>query len=54
MAFLAKTTGTSSSAATMAAMPMPLASMVSTLLMGFAANRRFHSRAISRNRWMSI
>ena len=33
---------------------MPLASMVSTLLMGLPANSRFHSRAISRNRGISI
>ena len=54
MDFLANTTGTLSSLATMAAMPMPLASMVSTLLMGLPANRRFHSRAISRNSGISI
>ena len=54
MDFLANTTGTLNSLATMAAMPMPLASMVSTLLMGLPANRRFHSFAISRNSGMSI
>ena len=54
MDFLANTTGTLNSLATTAAMPMPLASMVSTLLMGLPSNRCFHSFAISRNSGMSI
>ena len=52
--FFAKTAGTPNSAATMAAMPMPLASMVSILFTGASAKSSCHWRAISWNRPTSI
>ena len=53
-AFLANTTGTPKCWAATAAIPMPEASMVSTLVMEISENSRFHSLPISLNKSMSI
>ena len=52
--FFANTTGTSNSLATIAAIPIPLASIVRILLIFLSANNLFHSFAISSKSFISI
>ena len=52
--FFANTTGAPKISPTIAAMPMPEASMVRILLMGLSAKWRCHSRAISMKSLTSI
>ena len=54
LVFLANTTGQSNTSPATAAMPMPLASIVTSLFTPQPLNSRFHSSAIARNSFGSI